>query len=215
MRPLIEGPYDMRHTLLISLVVLAGLVSPALADTNLTGWDKLNFGASPDQVRAVKGMAWNDLVKLPVPGGLSTMDSKKQVKAFGTRYTARLTFDGADRLNTIDLVASLELPAAACDAMTRKVLAAADTAYGAFVPDPKLIRPDMPGVTYETAGANSRMVVQTSDSQDTGKTVITEARHAAGPASVQVSTNLNEPPISEDGQKQAHLCEMHVIFTAK
>ena len=46
--------------------------------------------------------------------------------------------------------------------MTRKALAAAETAYGPFAPDPRLIKSDMGGVTYETAGANSRMVVQTS-----------------------------------------------------
>ena len=45
--------------------------------------------------------------------------------------------------------------------------------------------------------------------------MISETRHASGPASVQVAVNLNEPPITEDGQKQAHLCEMHVIFNAK
>ena len=45
----------------------------------------------------------------------------------------------------------------------------------------------MGSVTYETAGANSRMVVQTSDSPDTGKTVISETRHASGPASIQVA----------------------------
>jgi hypothetical protein len=204
----------MRHSLLISLAVLAGLVSPVLADAPLTGWNKLSFGMSPDQVRAVKGLAWNDLVKLPVSGGLSTMDTKKPVSAFGLKATARLTFDGASKLTTIDLVSSQGLPAPACDAMTRKVLAAADTAYGSFAPDPKYIRPDMPDLVYETAG-NSRMVVQTTDSPDTGKTVIGETRHRAGPASVQVSVNLNEPPITQDGQKQAHLCEMHVVFDAK
>lgn len=204
----------MRHSLLIPLAILAGLSVPASADAPLTGWNKLNFGMSPDQVRAVKGIAWNDLVKLPVPGGLSTMDSKKPVAAFGLKATPRLTFDGAAKLVTIDLVSNQGLPAAACDAMTRKVLAAADGAYGPFAPDPKLIKSDMPGMTYETA-ANSRLVVQTTDSPDTGKTVIAETRHLAGPASVQVSVNLNEPPITEDGQKQAHLCEMHVVFNAK
>jgi len=206
----------MRHSLLIPLTILAGLVSSAAsvwADAPLTGWGKLNFGMSPDQVRAVKGIAWNDPVKLPVPGGLSTMDSKKPVAAFGLKATPRLTFDGASKLVSIDLVSNQGLAAPACDAMTRKVLAAADAAYGSFAPDPKLIKSDM-GLTYETA-ANSRLVVQTTDSPDTGKTVIGETRHMAGPASVQVSVNLNEPPITEDGQKQAHLCEMHVVFNAK
>jgi hypothetical protein len=210
----------MRHALLIPLAFLAALAAPALvspvrADAPLAGWGKLSFGMTPDQVRAVKGMAWNDLVKLPVPGGLSTMDTKKTVSAFGVKATVRLTFDGASELVTIDLVSNLSLAAPACDAMTRKVLTAADSAYGPFAPDPKLVKADMGGVTYETAGANSRMVVQTSDSPDTGKTVISEARHASGPASVQVAVNLNEPPITEDGQKQAYLCEMHVLFNAR
>jgi hypothetical protein len=209
----------MRQNILIPLAVLAGLAAPALvspvwAEAPLSGWNKLNFGMSPDQVRAVKGMAWTDLVKLPVPGGLSTMDSKKQVKAFGVQYTARLTFDGASRLNTIDLVTTLSLASPACDALTHRVLAAAETAYGSFTPDQKLIKSDM-GLAYENAGANSRLVVQTTESQDTGKTVIAETRHAVGSALIQVSMNLNEPPIAQDGQKQAHLCEMHVIFDAK
>jgi len=208
----------MRQNILIPLALLGSLAAPALvspvwAEAPLTGWDKLNFGMSPDQVRAVKGTAWTDLVKLPVHGGLSTMDSKKQVKAFGVKYTARLTFDGASRLNAIDLVTTLELAAPACDALTHRVLAAAETAYGTFTPDPNLIKSDM-GLTYETA-ANSRLVVQTTESPDTGKTVIAETRHADGSALIQVSMNLNEPPITEDGQKQAHLCEMHVVFNAK
>jgi hypothetical protein len=205
----------MRHTMLIPLAVLAGLSIPARAEGPLTGWGKLNFGMNPDQARAVKGLAWNDLVTLPVAGGLSTMDTKKPVTAFGVKYTVRLTFDGASKLNTIDLVSNQGLGAPACDALTRKVLAAAEASYGAFAPDQKLIRPDMPGLTYETAGTNSRLVVQTTDSPDTGKTVISETRHASGSASVQVSTNLLEPLITEDGQKQAHLCEMHVVFDAK
>jgi hypothetical protein len=204
----------MRQNILLSLAILGSLAAPAMAEAPLTGWDKLNFGMSPDQVRAVQGMAWTDLVKLPVPGGISTMDSKKQVKAFGVKYTASLTFDGASRLNTIDLVSSLELAAPACDALTHRVLAAAESAYGSFTPDQKLIQSDM-GLVYENAGANSRLVVQTTISQDTGKTVIAESRHAVGPALIQVSMNLNEPPITEDGQKQAHLCEMHVVFSAK
>ena len=85
----------MRHTMLVSLAVLAGLSTPVWADGPLTGWGKLDFGMSPDQVRAVKGMAWNDLVKFPVPGGLSTMDTKKTLLAFGLKAVVRLTFDGA------------------------------------------------------------------------------------------------------------------------
>jgi len=210
----------MRDVVLVSFAILAGIstpvfVSTAWANTSLTGWEKLDFGMNPDQVRAVKGVTWNDLVKLPVPGGLSTMDSKKTVTAFGVKYTVRLTFDGASKLNTIDLVSNKGLAAAPCDALTRKVLAAAETSYGAFAPDPKYVKADMEGLTYETAGTGSRLLVQTTDSPDIGKTVISETRHVSGSASVQVSTNLLEPVITEDGQKQAHLCEMHVVFHAK
>ena len=83
------------------------------------------------------------------------------------------------------------------------------------MPDPKLIKPDMGGLSYETAGSGSRLVVQTTDSPDIGLTVISESRHVSGAASVQVSTNLLEPVLTDPNQKQAHLCEMHVVFDAK
>jgi hypothetical protein len=75
------------------------------------------------------------------------------------------------------------------------VLAAAESSCGAFVPDPKLIKPDMGGLTHETVGSGSRLVVQTTDSPDIGLTVISESRHAYGAASVQVATNLLEPAL--------------------
>src|SRR5215475_14540034 len=131
----------MRRSMLL-LLVLLGLCAPASAET-LDGWDKLKFGMTPDQVRAVPGMSWNDLVKLPVPGGISTMDTKAVVTGLaGEKFTVRLTFDGASKLNGIDLVSVRSLEEKPCRALTHKLVAGGELAYGPFMPDPKLVTPD-------------------------------------------------------------------------
>ena len=202
----------MRRSLLLPLVLI-GLAAPVSAQT-LDGWDKLKFGMSPDQVRAAPGIAWNDLAKLPVPGGLSIMDSKKPVTAVaGEKFDVRLTFNGASKLTNIDLVSLRSLEEKPCSALTHKLVAGAERIYGPFAPDRKLVQPDTPDLVFESAGSKSRLMVQRGDSPDTGVTVIASTRHAAGKALVQVALNFNAPVKTDEKQEQAHLCEVHVIFT--
>lgn len=199
---------------LLSLLLIAGLATPAFAQAPLDGWDKLKFGMSPDQAKAVQGITWNEMVKLPVPGGLSIMDSKIPVTAVaGEKFTVRLTFNGAAKLTVIDLVSVRGLDEKPCNALTHKLVAGAEQTYGGFAPDRKLIPPDAPDITYESAGAKSRLMVQSGDSPDTGKTVLANTRHAVGKAIVSVALNYNAPMKTDERQTQAHLCEVHVTFT--
>jgi hypothetical protein len=203
----------MRRLLLVSAVLLAAAM-PALAQTPLDGWDKLKFGMTPDQVRGQPGITWDDLVKLPVPGGLSIMDSKAPVPGMaGEKFTARLTFDGASKLQQVDLVTIRGLEEKPCMAFTHKLVAGAEQVYGPFAPDRKLVQSDTPDIVFENAGAKSKLMVQAGDSPDTGKTVIATTRHAVGKALVQVSLNYNAPVKTDDKQQQAYLCETHVIFS--
>jgi hypothetical protein len=201
---------------LLAAGVLASVdvAAPAFAQTPLDGWEKLKFGMSPDEARAVPGIAWNGLVKLPVPGGLSMMDSKIPVTAVAKeKFTVRLTFNGASKLTAIDLVSLRNLEEKPCNALTHKLVAGAELAYGGFAPDRKLVPPDASGITYESAGSKSRLMLQSGDSPDTGKTVIATTRHAAGKAMVQVSLNYNAPTKTDERQVQAYLCEVHVVFS--
>ncbi len=203
----------MRRHLLMSFAVLAS-AAPAFAQAPVDGWDKLKFGMTPDQVRGVAGITWNDLVKLPVPGGLSVMESKALVPGVaGEKFSVRLTFDGAVKLQTVDLVAMRSLQEKPCLALTHKLVAGAEKDYGPFAPDRKLVQSDTPDLVFENAGSKSKLMVQAGDSPDTGKTVIATTRHAAGKALVQVALNYNSPVKTDEKQQQAYLCEAHVTFT--
>jgi len=210
---LVSSGVVMRRSVLVSLALLS-FAAPASAET-LDGWDKLKFGMTPDQVRAVPGITWNELVKLPVPGGLSTMDSKAPVLGVAReKFDVRLTFNGAAKLTNIDLVSSRGLEQKPCNALTHKLVAGAEQTYGPFAPDRKQIQSDTPDIVYENAGSKSRLMVQAGDSPDTGVTVIANTRHAVGKAQVLVALNYNAPVKTDDRQAQAYMCEVHVIFTA-
>ncbi len=204
----------MRRFVAFSLAVIGSAV-PALAQAPLDGWDKIKFGMNPDQVKAAAGITWNDVVKLPVPGGLSIMESKSPVAGVaGEKFTVRLTFSGAPKLTTIDLVSLRNLEEKPCNALTHKLVAGAEQTYGAFAPDRKLIKSDTPDIVYENAGSKSRLMVQAGDSPDTGKTVIATTRRAVGKAVVNVAANFNAPVKTDERQRQANLCEVHVSFDA-
>ena len=212
MRPFLSHGVFMRP--FAALLLAAGFAAPAFAQTPLDGWGPIKLGMTPEQVRALPGIAWNDLNKLPVPGGLGMMDSKAPVAGVAKeKFTVRLTFTGASKLTSIDLVSLRNLEEKPCTALIHKLVAGAEQDFGPFAPDRKLIPPDAPDITYESAGSKSRLMVQSGDSPDTGKTVIANTRHAAGKAMVQVALNYNAPMKTDEKQKQAHLCEAHVIFS--
>ena len=195
-------------------LALSASIIPALADAKLDGWDKYKFGMSPDQVRAVPGAAWNDLNKIPMPGGLAIMDSKAPIAAFDNKYAVHLTFDGGNHLILVDLGRSMEIQQPACNAQSQKLVLAAEQAYGPLQPDTSLIKSYTPGVTYQNV-SKSRLLVQSSETQDIGKVVTAVARHVQGAASINLAINYTDPPYTDSQAQGAHVCTLHVSFKPK
>jgi hypothetical protein len=198
-------------------VWLSGSVPSSVhaAETALEGWDQYKFGMTPDQVRAIPGITWdepkansypptasqpqnNPQILPPNEFIASTMRSSSAVNKYGFEFSVTALFDAQMTLNEIysQHYSEGQSPEE-CEQQFQKLLEVFEMRYGAFVPGYNPVEHDQRGNADVTAvwrdllGAKSRYAFLTFEKRRVGTdkdvSYAAGAIHVFGPSSVQVS----------------------------
>jgi hypothetical protein len=80
------------------ILISFNLTGSATAETRLRGWGNLQFGMTPDQVRALPGMSWS---KLETKGPYHFMNAVTTTKIEDHDFKTAAYFDNNRRLTSV------------------------------------------------------------------------------------------------------------------
>jgi len=120
--------------MVVAAGILAMAASAAFAQT-LEGWGPLKFGMSPDQARAVPGLAFGRyMAKDLLERNLGAMASKKPALIGGVAYNFNLLFNAYSALYEIGMWSEKNSSRADCQTAFLALLGGLEKNYGAFAP---------------------------------------------------------------------------------
>ncbi len=116
-----------------AMVVLAA--TPAFAAAPLDGWNSYTFGLSPDQARAVPGIAFGPYsAKNLQDQDVGAMSAQKPIRLNGIAFSRDLFFEPPKKLSRISLENQTRTVQPDCDTRFIGMLSFLEKTYGGFKP---------------------------------------------------------------------------------